>query len=517
MQSYAYNEKTANNAIKMLLSKHECAVIQATGTGKSYIAMAIIERLFLSKKILYVVPRTAIADSIKLYEEWKYPNVVFKTYSAIIRDHDKYDVVILDELHRAGAPVWQNAVKVLKSSAEYILGLTATPERYLDGRRNMAIELFGDNIVYGPDLTQALAQGILPLFQYIVILTDVVEYVEMIGKYKPNLPTKIKLKSLNLEEYNLAQRVRKYTVNAKGKWIVFCDSTESMLNLESTIQDWFDYSVTVKYVSSSRPRKVNKAIVEEFNATVEPTVLLSVSMLNEGAHLSGVTGVILASKTESGNVFLQRLGRALSASDTDRQPVIIDLAHNYKNLKIIENSGTKLVRDLEQLSTDSNELVAIRKLIAYDDVILSIEAILEQLSSTWASWEDDILYAYYKIEGSDTCLRLNNKQGDDVINRAKLLGITRNVMWTEYEDDILRTHSKKERDILWKYLPERTQGAIDGRLRKLGLIRSWTPSEDLILMKHWDLEYYDVYLRLPGRDVDEIVNRARKLGLVGGD
>ena len=83
-------------------------------------------------------------------------NISFCTYAKLTLMSDeevrnlKFDILILDEYHRAGAPTWQRNVEML---IEYnkdvpVLGLTATSVRYLDGQRNMADELFDGHMVW---------------------------------------------------------------------------------------------------------------------------------------------------------------------------------------------------------------------------------------------------------------------------------------------------------------------------------------------------------------------------------
>ena len=52
-------------------------------------------------------------------------------------------------------------------------------------------------------------------------------------------------------------------------------------------------------------------------------------MLNEGVHIEGVSGVIMARPTDSRIVYLQQLGRALSSDPSGEQTIIFDLVNNY--------------------------------------------------------------------------------------------------------------------------------------------------------------------------------------------
>ena len=58
-------------------------------------------------------------------------------------------------------------------------------------------------------------------------------------------------------------------------------------------------------------------------------LLFCVDMLNEGVHIEGVSGVIMARPTDSRIVYLQQLGRALSSDPSGEQTIIFDLVNNY--------------------------------------------------------------------------------------------------------------------------------------------------------------------------------------------
>lgn len=58
-------------------------------------------------------------------------------------------------------------------------------------------------------------------------------------------------------------------------------------------------------------------------------------MLNEGIHVDDVDGVILLRPTVSPIIYLQQIGRALSAG-SEKTPVIFDLVNNFDSLYCID-------------------------------------------------------------------------------------------------------------------------------------------------------------------------------------
>ena len=162
------------------LTSNRCCVVHPTGTGKSYICLALFAD-HRSEKILYV---TSYAKDLQLMEDkmkeylGDYNNITTCLYSGLDRlPFERYVYIVLNEMHRAGATDWEKMVKTILSQCPdaKILGLTATPIRYLDNQRNMADELFDGNIVSELTLQDALLQGILPIPHYI---TGVYSYEE---------------------------------------------------------------------------------------------------------------------------------------------------------------------------------------------------------------------------------------------------------------------------------------------------------------------------------------------------
>lgn len=82
-----------------------------------------------------------------------------------------YKLIICDEMHHLGADNWGEVFRELATHPEQkILGLTATPIRYLNDNRNMVTEFFDGNLVEGVQLSEAIRDGILPSFEYITAL-----------------------------------------------------------------------------------------------------------------------------------------------------------------------------------------------------------------------------------------------------------------------------------------------------------------------------------------------------------
>ena len=88
---YEHNEETSSKVFDAF-SKNEkrVAIVQATGTGKSYVALNLLLK-YKDKKALYIVPSNAIIEHLKeiisknnLSIEKDFPNLEFRTYQSLI-------------------------------------------------------------------------------------------------------------------------------------------------------------------------------------------------------------------------------------------------------------------------------------------------------------------------------------------------------------------------------------------------------------------------------------------------
>lgn len=158
-------------------------IIHATGTGKSYNALQLAYDN-KDKKIVYVVPSNAIVEHIKqiiddnpnLDIERDFPNLEFRTYQSFVNlseeeiENIPCDLLILDEFHHIGAPVWGARINTMIETHPNmkIFGMTAytVRDRGTSYERDMANpdtdELFSNKIVSRYDLCDAMIDGVLP-------------------------------------------------------------------------------------------------------------------------------------------------------------------------------------------------------------------------------------------------------------------------------------------------------------------------------------------------------------------
>ena len=165
-----HNNEAYLKVIEHFKDNNRAAVVHATGTGKSYIIAAVADKF--PGKVIVLAPNYFVLDeSRKLCSE----RIEFRTFASLMYDEspaDDYQLICIDEFHRAGAEEWGKGVaRLLEANPNAkVLGTTATAIRYLDGQRNMADELFDGNVVSSLSLREAIDCGIIQEPTYVASL-----------------------------------------------------------------------------------------------------------------------------------------------------------------------------------------------------------------------------------------------------------------------------------------------------------------------------------------------------------
>jgi len=357
----AHNLLTSKEIRRQFEEKDLVAVVQATGTGKSYIiGQAMIDAM--PSPCVFLAPSNFILENQKKLLPWR-SDVSYITYAkaanltveqwAVINP----SLIVLDEFHRSGAVTWGKGVKRLIDSCPKakVLGTTATPIRHLDNERNMVEELFEDNLANELSLHEAIAKNILPSPKYVAGLYSFdetnEEYKKAINNSRCSDDEKAKgladLKRVNVDweaSSGIPKILDKHLKNLSGKYIVFCESIEHLDEMQEEVSKWFRIASkqrrekTIKrhnyLVHSENNVSDNKSELNAFdiaNGSSGVHILLSVNMLNEGLHIKQVNGVILLRKTTSPIIYLQQLGRFLQVS-SEVDPIVFDFVNNIHNL-----------------------------------------------------------------------------------------------------------------------------------------------------------------------------------------
>ena len=264
---FPHNEKAYQLLIDKLRDNQRVTVNNATGTGKSFIALKYLYDN-RDKRILYLTPSYPIYNQLIgphmkdigiNYSDFKrldniiYPNLLKMDMKEIA---DNYDIIVFDEYHRCGAKEWNKKIKELfqivgdKYPEKKLIGLTATPTRYLDKERNMNDELFGGTCASELLLSDAIIDGLLPAPKYVNIpihsLDEIgkirnlinrrVEYKEDRDAYLERL--KVIEKKIT-EETDLLNESQVNLDKDEGKFVVFCSKIDDIPKNQEFIRRQF--------------------------------------------------------------------------------------------------------------------------------------------------------------------------------------------------------------------------------------------------------------------------------------
>ena len=422
---FEHNEKAYQALAALLARKGRGAIIHPTGTGKSFIAFKLCAE-HPQKQCLWLAPSEHIfqlqQENLRHAGAEVPPNIKFLTYAKLTYLEEAEiaalaaDYIILDEFHRCGARVWGQGVAALLASHKQaqVVGLSATPIRYLDQQRDVAEELFGGNIASEMTLGEALVRGILQPPKYVLSAfayqKDLQLYERRVQQAKNKAVRKVAaeyleaLRSALAQAEGLDQVFAKHVPDKQGKYLVFCANVEHLHEMQEVAASWFhlvDDRPHCYAAYAENPK--TEAALEAFKQDSSPHIklLFCVDMFNEGVHVADVDGVILLRPTVSPIIYKQQIGRALSTS-RQKQAVIFDIVLNIENLYSIG-----AVEDEMQLTLATYREQGRSQEIVHDhfQVIAEVRNCLELFqglqTSLTASWE--LMYAaaaeYYGLHG----------------------------------------------------------------------------------------------------------------------
>ena len=358
---YEHNAKCYKEVKKAYESgENVVGIVHATGTGKSYNALQLAYDN-KDKKIVYIVPSNGIIEHIEkiisnspnLDFKRDFPNLELRTYQSLVSlskeelKKIECDILIIDEFHHMGAPIWGAQVKAMIETHEdiKIFGMTAytVRDRNTPYERDMANpntnELFSNKIVSRYDLCDAMMDGILPIPVYkssYITMEDIEDVENRLNKSLLSKEECKKYKDMllaakeRIHEAKSIPKVISKNIKPNGKYIYFCPPySETGVNdieaIKAQAMNWFK-QITEEdniefYTSTSQMGKEGIKNREAFyedkttegeDAKDKLRVMFAINQYNEGIHAPNVDGVILGRATSSDIVFFEQIGRGLA-------------------------------------------------------------------------------------------------------------------------------------------------------------------------------------------------------------
>lgn len=387
MELLQHNQSAYEAVVNHLKTSNRTCVVHPTGTGKSFIALQLIQD-YREKRILYITSISTnllefwdkveklggyrmvlnltnipqhVGTDFDVAEEGEViddeertellkkatevdesylegPVIQFCLYAGLENLLPNFDLIIVDEFHRAGAPQWAKKVQKLldENKTAKIVGFSATPER-MDGTDMRA--LFNNDVSSEMQLSEAIINRLLPLPHYWLgkVELDHEEIQQQKKKEKKlrkhgySLLAKRHLEAGNgLKEAFQEALVPEKAVH--GKFIVFCRTIQNTRTMIKASQGWFDWVDEVhRYEMHSQDRDGYAKFIRDDSDSLR--LLFVVDMLTEGVHIEDLDGVIMIRPTESERVYFQQLGRALAVTTQREHPLIFDFVSNAAVMK----------------------------------------------------------------------------------------------------------------------------------------------------------------------------------------
>lgn len=314
-------------------------IISATGSGKTYLA-AFDARNFGAKRLLYIVHRESILKDakesfVKVFgaertygfytgnENSLEADFIFATSNMLGRHldsfkKDEFDYIIYDEVHHVVAEIGKKIFEYFEP--EFILGLTATPER-MDNQD--IFTLFDQNVPFELRLRDAINNDLVVPFHYYGIRDQLVDYS---SKDKMTI-------AKNIAEQNniefIKSQIEKYRKpGEKLKCIAFCTNIQSCRLMAEELYEEGYHTISLTGINDTGVRIKTFKDLQDENNLLE--IICTVDILNEGVDIPQVNMVLFLRPTESQTVFIQQLGRGLRKYPGKDYVTVLDfIGNNY--------------------------------------------------------------------------------------------------------------------------------------------------------------------------------------------
>ena len=488
-----HNRYTYKEVKAILENNNRVAVPNATGTGKSFIILQLLFD-YRDKKSIVLAPTNEILDRLKIIAPWSITNSkFFSLYSKGKLENLDVDLVILDEMHRAGALSWGKAVKYVlhENNTAKVVGLSATPIRFLDNNRDMINELLYGNSTTPISLSEAIVRKILPMPIYVSAMYDLDKEIDKKLKLMKKLNISLEDKKRYIEELNIYKSkwekesrvesiIKKHLPdNKKLKFIVFCENNKHLREMKDEVVKWFKSALNENFkvssfviTSTNTKSKENLAAFESENNENEVKLLFAISKLNEGIHISNITGIVMLRNTKSPSVYYQQLGRCLTADAIDEKPIVFDFVDNIDNLELInfrkKLEEAKVINNLYRRQIGLyDEEIRLSLYEEHEDVISELKNIERKITYNWdESFEsllkfkevnghlnvpkDDEYSRLYSWVSLQRTLYNKNILNEEFINKLDSIGFIWNINMYKYKENyrkyeklIIDSHEKE--------------------------------------------------------------------------
>ena len=340
------------------LKPHRRALlIQATGTGKTRVSMALCDRMTRAhwvKRILFLCDRKELRKQANgAFKEFlpdmsrvqlnaqtakeRHHSIYLSTYPAMMKRFQSFDVgffdlIIADESHRS---IYNRYRPIFTYFDSYQVGLTATPLQFIFRNTFSMFECEDGNPTYNYDYTTAVEQGHLTDFTLINHSTNFlrkgIKYKDLTPEQRKQLEEQVdNAENFNAEKSQLNKSVFNKDTDRKiiqtlmekglknadgsklGKTIVFARNHQHAVQIKEVFHELFpQYAYDFCEVIDNYEVR-SEQLIDDFKDNTgkkELTIAISVDMLDTGIDVPEVVNLVFNKEVKSFAKFWQMIGR----------------------------------------------------------------------------------------------------------------------------------------------------------------------------------------------------------------
>lgn len=350
-----YQHEAIKRISELFMAKRRKALlVQATGTGKTRVAIALTELLVRAewvKRVLFLCDRRELRKQAKnAFNDFtqepltivgartardRDKRIYLATYPAMMKVFQSFDVgffdlVIADESHRSIYNMYGDLFRYFDSLQ---VGLTATPVEYVTRNTFQLFECENQNPTVNYEYERAVAERYLVPFEVTTYQTGFlrrgIKYDELTDEQRERLeeqgedPTLFdyEVKDVDKDIYNkdtnrhvirnlMEKGIRGASKQEVGKSIIFARNHEHAVLLRKVFDEMYPQygGKFCQVIDNYDPRA--EQLIDDFKTLSNPlTIAISVDMLDTGIDVPEIVNLVFAKPVFSKVKFWQMIGR----------------------------------------------------------------------------------------------------------------------------------------------------------------------------------------------------------------
>lgn len=326
---------------------------------------------------LYRLSRTKRKKQIYILTTYK--TLIDDTFQDGMKKFEDKVIYIFDECHKLGSNEIKRKLSINDKSKR--IGLSATPNRWLDEGGNVFIENTIGPEVFEFSLEKAIKEGFLTKYEYYPHFSELndsefAEFLELTSKIgRISSYSKLNDEGSNMRLESLLNKRASISKGAQNKFDDFFEVFDKQKDKKYTLVYVYDlqvqkmvnlikerYSLNVHGIIATTEIKIRTNILNSFNDG-EIDVIVAIQCLDEGVDIPNCRHAYVLASSTNPREFIQRRGRILRTADNKDKGIIHDFVTIAPNSDFYENQEKSIVikRELQRvaefvrLSTNKND------------------------------------------------------------------------------------------------------------------------------------------------------------------